>query len=142
MIIIIPYFRVMFLKRFILLLTTLLLLFADSGQTLYAHTCIKSKHTHITIGEPKHCCSEKSTKNHCGIKKASCCEITFKYLKQNFVSDSNQQYSLFNIDFSTFENVQKIKCVFNFHKQFNAYSPILLSSTNKACNSFTQNFRI
>ncbi len=76
----------MLLKRAVSVLMLVLILFADSGQTIYAHTCLKSKHTHLSIGSPKHCCSAKVVFNNCTIRKATCCEVSSKYLKQNFVS--------------------------------------------------------
>lgn len=76
----------MLLKRAVSVLMLVLILFADSGQTIYAHTCLKSKHTHLSIGSPKHCCSAKVEANNCTIRKATCCEVSSKYLKQNFVS--------------------------------------------------------
>ncbi len=142
MIIIIPYFWVMFLKRFILLLTTLLLLFADSGQTLYAHTCLKSKHTHVTIGEPKHCCQESKTKNHCGIKKATCCEITSKYLKQNFIVQPVNKNTEVHSDIETYE-VYKIELQHSpYHNLSAAFDSPPASALDKAARSFLQNFRI
>jgi len=77
----------MALKRVINFLLILFILFADSGQTIYAHTCLKSKHTHLSIGTPKHCCSEKKETGNCIVKKSSCCEVSSKYLKLNFVSE-------------------------------------------------------
>ena len=74
------------LKRAVSLLMLVLILFADSGQTIYAHTCLKSKRTHLSIGSPKHCCSAKAVANNCTIRKATCCEVSSRYLKQNFVS--------------------------------------------------------
>lgn len=62
-------------------------MFADSGQTIYAHTCLKSKHTHLSIGQPKHCCAEKVVAGKCEVKKSTCCEVSSKYLKQDFVSE-------------------------------------------------------
>ena len=62
-------------------------MFADSGQTIYAHTCLKSKHTHLSIGQPKNCCAEKIVAGTCEVKKSSCCEVSSKYLKQDFVSE-------------------------------------------------------
>jgi len=76
----------MLLKRMVTFVLTLLILFADSGQTIYAHTCLKSKHTHISLGQPKHCCGEKKESNGCNITKAPCCEISSRYLKQDFIS--------------------------------------------------------
>jgi hypothetical protein len=75
----------MVLRRFTVLALTLIILLADSGQTIYAHTCNKTKQTHVSLGQPKHCCAKKVT-NTCGIKKSSCCEVSSKLLKQGFVN--------------------------------------------------------
>lgn len=142
MINIIAYFSTMFLKRFILFLTTLILLFADSGQTLYAHTCLKSKHTHVTIGAPKHCCTNSSAEKHCGVKKASCCEITSKYLKLNFVSEYNQPYStlhpIYLLNTSTTIK-ERIENTSDFRIAYR-YPPF--PGINRASHRFTGNFRI
>ena len=142
MINIIAYFSIMFLKRVILFLTTLMLLFADSGQTLYAHTCLKSKHTHVTIGAPKHCCTNSSTEKHCGVKKASCCEIKSKYLKLNFVSDSNQPHSTLN----TFCFLNTSTTIMEWIEKTSdlriAYHYPPLTGINRASHRFTGNFRI
>lgn len=76
----------MLFKRALSLLMLVLILFADSGQTVYAHTCLKSKRTSLSIGSPKHCCSTKAVTTGCAVKKATCCEVSSKYLKQHFVS--------------------------------------------------------
>lgn len=86
----------MLFKRALSVLMLVLILFADSGQTIYTHTCLKSKHTHLSIGSPKHCCSAKVVANNCTIRKATCCEISSKYLKQHFVSQPDIQDVTFN----------------------------------------------
>lgn len=75
----------MFLKRVVHLVLVFLLLFADSGMTLYAHTCLKTKHTHYSIGTPKHCCKKAQSKSNCAVKKSSCCNVSSKYIKQYLV---------------------------------------------------------
>ena len=80
----------MLLKRAITFILTLIILFADSGQTIYAHTCLKSRQTHISIGQPKHCCAENNTTSQCTIKKSNCCEISSKYLKQDFINQQTE----------------------------------------------------
>ena len=80
----------MLLKRVITFILTLIILFADSGQTIYAHTCLKLKHTNISIGAPKGCCAKKSSTSHCTVKKSSCCEVSSKYLKQGFINQPTE----------------------------------------------------
>ncbi len=96
MIEIIPYLSHMFLKRIVTLFITFLILFADSGQMIYAHTCLKSNHTSFSLYAPGNCCAKKeSTKSCCAKKiieeekkctlgKMSCCSVSSKYVKQSF----------------------------------------------------------
>lgn len=128
----------MLLKRASLSLLTLLLLFADSGQMIYAHTCFKSKHTHYSFSAPKHCCGGEKETKECSVTKSHCCEITSKYLKQNFV----QQHS-------SVDNVYVCApTAYVLHRSpFIIYhSPLLTLSSSflpdKSSLVFTQSFRI
>lgn len=40
------------------------------------------------MAQPKGCCSATATTGHCQIKKPSCCEVSSKYLKANFINSS------------------------------------------------------
>ena len=96
MIEIIPYLRSMFLKRIVTLFITLLILFADSGQMIYAHTCFKSNKTSLSLYTPDDCCDKEVSKKSCCAKKVSehkddctigdkaCCSVSSKYVKQAF----------------------------------------------------------
>ena len=93
------YLRCMVLKRIITTFLTLLILFADSGQMIYAHTCFKSNHTSISLFSPGGCCVKAQSTRPCCVKKAaeerkqcalgkmSCCSLSAKYVKQSFPSN-------------------------------------------------------
>ncbi len=83
----------MFLKRLISLFFVFVLLLSDSGLKLFAHTCLKSKHTHYSLVAEKHCCGEGSRQQHCVVKKDSCCEVKSTYLKCNFVFEESKEES-------------------------------------------------
>ncbi len=85
----------MFLKRSVHFLLVVLLLFADSGMTLYAHTCHKTKGTQISIGSPKHKCKNEQGKSNCTIKKTSCCDVSSKYIKQNLIFKEIETVSVY-----------------------------------------------
>jgi hypothetical protein len=98
MIEIILYLRIMLFKRIVTGFLTLLILFADSGQMIYGHTCLKSKRTTISFFANKDCCAKREIKKSCCSKKAeekktcafgkmSCCSISAKYVKQSFPTD-------------------------------------------------------
>ncbi len=87
----------MLLKRIACLLFTALILLADSGQTIYAHTCIKEDHTIIGLMAPPHCDEEAEVKaDACCAKKAAqkqadcalgiseCCKVKSTFIKQFF----------------------------------------------------------
>ncbi len=62
----------------------LLLLIADSGQVLFAHTCLKAKHTSYSLSISKGCCNNiNATTGALSFRKASCCEVSSKYVKQS-----------------------------------------------------------
>ncbi len=131
----------MLLKRATTLILTLIILFADSGQTIYAHTCLKSKHTHISIGQPKHCCAESKTTSHCTIKKSNCCEVSSKYLKQDFINQQTETRAV-SLEVAVlpftqaFILVKAEELVLNYS---NTSHPLVFS---KSENTFTQTFRI
>jgi hypothetical protein len=93
------YLRIMFLRRIAVACLTLLILFADSGQMIYAHTCLKSNRTSLSLFAPGNCCIKKENKRSCCAKKAaeqeksctlgkmSCCSVSTKYIKQSFPSN-------------------------------------------------------
>jgi hypothetical protein len=72
----------------------LLMLFADAGQTIYAHTCLKSNNVSFSINTPaackeeqhhevKSCCEKKKQKEaeDCTVGKKDCCSVSGKYVK-------------------------------------------------------------
>lgn len=131
----------MFIKRLVVLFVTFLLLFADSGQMLYAHTCLKTNHTHYSISSPKHCCVNEKDESNCSIKKSSCCEVSSKYLKQNFVRQetfteeaSALQQNYFPVHVFSFAVTSVTKTCSGF-----AEPPSLLLQSSAV---FTQSFRI
>lgn len=131
----------MLIKRFVILFFTMLLLFTDSGQMLYAHTCLKTNHTHYSISSPKHCCVNEKKESNCSITKSSCCEISSTYLKQNFVrhetvtkafSILHQNYFPYYLFFFSITSAIKISSSFT-------HPPSLLLQSSAV---FTQRFRI
>ena len=135
------YIWCMLLKRAVTFLLTLLILFADSGQTIYAHTCLKTKHTHISIGQPKHCCSDTKAEGNCVIKKSSCCEVSSKYLKQDFINQQTEVKEVMAtvavLPVSEIFISSPVKVI--ALNQTNTSPPIVFS---KSENIFTQTFRI
>jgi len=75
-------------KQVLTFIIALLILFADSGQTIYARTCLKSKQTHLSLTQPKGCCGTASKHNSCHLKKSACCEVSAKLLKGNFINSN------------------------------------------------------
>ena len=149
-----PYLRNMLLKRVITFFITFLILFADSGQMIYAHTCFKSNHTSFSLYTPDHCCAKeeevaksccakKATeeKKNCALGKMSCCSVSAKYVKQSFpnneikltasevVKQITIQVKLFEVYTSTF-----------ISKLFFQSSPPVLPGKDDI--RFTQVFRI
>jgi hypothetical protein len=86
----------MLFRRLLTVTLTLLILFADSGQMIYAHTCQKLKQTSISFFSPGNCCQKKEVKKSCcarmkaeqkkscTIGKVPCCSISAKYVKHSF----------------------------------------------------------
>lgn len=95
------YLCAMFLKRIISLFIAMLLLFAESGQVVYAHTCFKSNKTTLSLYTPAHCADEVQQKSCCGNKhtettnecvvgKKSCCAVSATYVKQSFPANETE----------------------------------------------------
>ncbi len=73
------------LKRLVALLMMFVLLLTDSGWKLFAHTCLKSKHTHYSVYAPEHCCGEQKT--GCSVEAAGCCDVKSALLKNKVDSE-------------------------------------------------------
>ena len=82
-------------KRFVSILLTAIILFAEAGQVVYAHTCFKSNETSFSLYTPAHCKDEVAEKQCCDKKqqsqseecvngKKSCCGVSAKYVQQSF----------------------------------------------------------
>jgi hypothetical protein len=82
-------------KRFVSILLTAIILFAEAGQVVYAHTCFKSNETSFSLYSPAHCKDEVVEKSCCAKKqqtkseecikgKESCCGVSAKYVQQSF----------------------------------------------------------
>ncbi len=144
----------MLAKRVITFFITFLILFADSGQMIYAHTCFKSNHTSLSLYAPNHscaneadatksCCAKKATeeKKNCALGKMSCCSISAKYVKQSF---PNNEIKL-AVDEAVKEVTTEIKLfavyasTFVTNSFFNSPPPLL---PGKDDIRFTQVFRI
>jgi|GEM_PF-1747064 len=91
----------MLFKRIVSILITLLILFADSGQMIYAHTCHKSNNTSFSLYSPAHCgavkvkkecCTKKKVVKHsgCALNKTNCCALSSKYVKMSFPTNDLQ----------------------------------------------------
>lgn len=76
-------------------LLTAIILLAEAGQMVYAHTCFKSNETSFSLYAPAHCNDEKTEKSCCEKKQRSraeecinstesCCGISAKYVQQSF----------------------------------------------------------
>ena len=143
----------MLLRRIATLFITFLILFADSGQMIYAHTCFKSNHTYFSLYTPDHCCSkEKVTKNCCAKKavetkkscalgKMSCCSVSAKYVKQSFPNNEIKITATKIIKDVITEVTSFTMNIFSsFDKLPSFSSPLLLRCKNDI--RFTQVFRI
>lgn len=84
------------------LLTALLLLVADSGQMLYARTCLKTGQLSFSFSQPENCkhnsehacCAHKRTaKSTTAFSKAPCCAIEQTLIKQAVSGSYTAQYS-------------------------------------------------
>jgi len=59
------------------------MLLADSGQTIYAHTCLKKNRTSISLTNAATCCHKKvAGKESCSFKKQNCCQVNSTLVKQ------------------------------------------------------------
>lgn len=133
----------MFLTRSINILLIVIMFFADSGHTIYAHTCLKKKQTNISLNYTQSCCSDRDSNSDYSIKKASCCEVASKHLKINSVSEVNSINSIItliaaDIYCTTLFVIQPSTAVNAVTKN---NSPPLFASV-KSGNVFTQTFRI
>lgn len=73
----------------------LFLLFADSGQLLYAHTCHHSNSTTFSVNDVKVCCGSCASEELAEtIAPTGCCDIQTQWLKQNYVTDTQGQAAL------------------------------------------------
>jgi hypothetical protein len=89
----IPYIRFMF-HQALSILFALFLLFADSGQMLYAHTCHHANLTTFSVNDLKLCCGAcASDEAEAAVKASSCCDIKTQWLKQNYLTDTQIQSS-------------------------------------------------
>lgn len=100
MIQIIAYLRHVKLSRFISILLAAIILFAEAGQVIYAHTCFKSNETSYSLYTPAHCkeeaevvkksCCSKAQKSEkkdaCTLGKSDCCGVFSKYVKGDLQS--------------------------------------------------------
>src|SRR4051812_6228362 len=89
------YLCTMLFKRNICLLIASLVLFADSGQTVYSLTCNKSGKTCYSIKAIKSCCDNNAESKTC-IENKNCCTLSFIYLKQSFVTGVYIPYKFIN----------------------------------------------
>ncbi len=80
-------------RQVLTFIIALLILLADSGQTIYARTCLKSKQTQLSLTQPKGCCGTASKHSSCHFKKSACCEVSAKLLKGNFINSSLVNHS-------------------------------------------------
>lgn len=72
----------MIFKRLVYIVMTVLVLFAGSGQTIYAHTCLKTGRTTLAFTNAT-CCHKKAVKNEqCSFKKPSCCQVNAAFSGQ------------------------------------------------------------
>lgn len=89
----------MFFRRFISLFLVMLILLAESGQTVFAHTCYKSHTTSYSLYAPsvckmtpvnKRCCDAKQTDkaDHCKLSKTSCCGVSAVFVKHSFPANN------------------------------------------------------
>ncbi len=90
-----------YMKQVLCLFMMFLMLFADAGQTIYAHTCLKSNNVSFSINTPaackeeahhevKACCTKKKQKeaDDCTIGKKDCCSVSGKYVKASLGGDN------------------------------------------------------
>lgn len=74
---------------------SLFLLFADSGQMLYAHTCHHANRTTFSVNEVEVCCGSCESEEVAEvISSSSCCDIQTQWLKQNYLTDTQGQTPL------------------------------------------------
>ena len=71
----------MIFKRLVYILITVLVLFADGGQTIYAHTCLKTHRTALAFNNQSCCHKKQSPLSGPVFKKPSCCVINATMVK-------------------------------------------------------------
>ncbi len=71
----------MIFKRLVYILITVLVLFADGGQTIYAHTCLKTHRTALAFNNQSCCHKKQSPLSGPVFKKPSCCIINATMVK-------------------------------------------------------------
>lgn len=83
------------LSRLLAVFLAAIILFAEGGQVIYAHTCFKSNETSYSLYVPAHCKEEvvkKSCCDHarktvqkdeCTLGKKSCCGVSSTFVKGN-----------------------------------------------------------
>lgn len=126
------------LKRLVALLMMFLLLLTDSGWKLFAHTCLKSKHTHYSVYAPGHCCGEQKT--DCSVEAAGCCDIKSALLKNKV--DSELVSPLMYTDFNVFHTQVNFFLLSAFHENLNSLLPADSPPLSiKSCFRFTSVIR-
>lgn len=91
------------MKQILCFFMTMLILFADAGQTIYAHTCLKSNNVSFSINTPaackeeqqehakKACCEKEKQETEsedCTVGKKDCCTVSGKYVKASLGADN------------------------------------------------------
>jgi hypothetical protein len=149
------YLRSMIARRLALTFLTLLILFADSGQMIYAHTCLKSNHTSLSLFTPasdccgkeettkRICCAKKAAeqKKNCALGKMDCCSVSAKYIKQSFPS-GEMKLSLKEVEKPLAALVTLFAAFINIPSDKISYIVETALPPGKADIRFTQVFRI
>lgn len=131
----------MFAKRIVALLLTLFILLADSGQMLYAHTCLKNNTTEFSFFKQNDCCKKTDASQCCQVKKTSCCIVNSAYLKLHFSQAPNlNKHSLENTLYFLLVVILPITFSVSGSKVTYPLPPLLI--TSKSSNVFTGTFRI
>lgn len=145
------------MKQIFCFFMTMLLLFADAGQTIYAHTCLKSNHVSYSINTPaackeeqqehakKSCCEKEKQQQEsedCTVGKKDCCTVSGKYIKASLGADVIKDIQ---VSMPIQAAAIAIFLLFSFEVDALLYTvhnspPPLLAYSNS--QSFIQNFRI
>ena len=79
----------MIFKRLVYIIMTVLVLLADSGQTIYAHTCLRTNRTKLAFTNAS-CCHKAAVKDgKRSFRKPSCCRINATVARQIMPSNVN-----------------------------------------------------